>query len=38
MKLDEFVAAIKPVLRMAAIDFTKAVFSTGYMDQLYTDR
>ena len=37
MKPEEFVAAIKPILRVAAIDFTKAVFKTGFMDQLYSD-
>ena len=28
MKPDEFVTAIKPILRIAAIEFTKAVFET----------
>ena len=37
MNPDQFVAAIRPILRTVAIDFTKAVFTTGYMDQLYND-
>ena len=30
MKPDKFVDAIKPILRMAAIEFSKAVFETGF--------
>ena len=37
MKPDEFVPAIKPILRMAAIEFTKAVFETKIMDEYYDD-
>ena len=33
----KFVDAIKLVLRMAAIEFTKAVFETQFMDQLFDD-
>ena len=35
MEPGKFVDAIKLVLRMAAIEFTKAVFETHFMDQLY---
>ena len=37
IKPDEFVPAIKPILRMAAIEFTKAVFETKFMDAYYDD-
>ena len=37
MKPDEFMAATKPVLKMAAIDFTKAAFETKYMEKMYSD-
>ena len=37
IKPDEFVPAIKPILRMAAIEFTKAVFDTKFMDEYYDD-
>ena len=29
--------AIKPILKMAAIEFTKAVFETKFMEQIYDD-
>ena len=35
MQPDRFVRAVKSILCMAAIDFTKAVFATGYMENLY---
>ena len=37
MEPNRFVDAIRPVLRMAAIEFTRAVFETQFMDQLYED-
>ena len=37
MEPDKFVDAIRPILRMAAIEFTKAVFETKFMDTLYGD-
>ena len=37
MLQDEFELAIKPILNMAAIEFTKAVFETKFMDVLYDD-
>ena len=37
IKPDELVNAIKPILRMAAIEFTKAVFETKFMDEYYDD-
>ena len=29
--------AVKPILRMAAIEFTKAVFETRFMEEIYDD-
>ena len=37
IKPDEFVLAIKPILKMAAIKFTKTVFETKFMDVCYDD-
>ena len=37
IKPDEFVTAIKPIFKMAAIEFTRAIFETKFMDQLYED-
>ena len=37
MEPDKFVDAIRPILRMAAIEFTKAVFETKFMEQLFDD-
>ena len=37
MKPDEFLLAIKPILRLAAIEFTKTVFETEFMDIYYDD-
>ena len=37
MDPEKFVDAIRPILKMAAIDFTKAVFETKFMDQLYEE-
>ena len=37
MKPDKFARSIGSILKMAAIDFTKAVFQTGYMDDPYDD-
>ena len=37
MEPDKFVDAVKPILRMAAIQFSKAIFATGFMEKLYTD-
>ena len=37
MEPDKFVDAIRPILRMAAIEFTKSVFETKFMDALYDD-
>ena len=37
IKPDEFVLAIKPILRMAAIEFTKTVFEIEFMDIYYDD-
>ena len=37
MQADRFVDAIRPILRLAAIDFTRAVFETKFMDALYDD-
>ena len=37
IKSDEFVTAIKPILRIAAIEFTKTVFETEFTDIYYDD-
>ena len=37
MNPDEFVIAIKPILRLAAIEFTRTVFETEFMDIYYDD-
>ena len=37
MEPDKFVDAIRPILRMAAIEFTKSVFETKFMGALYDD-
>ena len=37
MEPDKFVDAIRPILRMAAVEFTKSVFETQYMGELYVD-
>ena len=33
----KFVDAIKPILRMAVIEFSKAVFETGFTEKLYKE-
>ena len=35
MEPHKFVDAIRPIFRMAAIDFSKAVFETGFTENLY---
>ena len=37
IKPDELVLAIKPILKIAAIEFTKTVFETKFMDACYDD-
>ena len=37
MDADRFVAAIKDILRFCTISFTKAVFETVFMGDLYDD-
>ena len=37
MQPEKFVDVLKPILRMAAIEFSKAVFEKGFMMKLYTD-
>ena len=37
MEAEKFVGAVRAILRMGAIEFTKAVFETKYMDTLYDD-
>ena len=37
MEPDKFVEAIRTILKMAAIEFTKAVFEAKFMDPLYDD-
>ena len=35
MQPHKFIDATKPIFRMAAIEFTKAVFETGFTENLY---